>query len=37
MGVIQTEPVQLFTFRTDDTVSSRNSVVRYTTRFAATP
>lgn len=37
MGVIHTDPVQLLTLRTDDTVSSRSCVVRYTTRFEATP
>lgn len=37
MGVIQTEPDQLLTFRTDETVSSCSSVVKYTTKFAATP
>jgi hypothetical protein len=37
MGVIQTAPVQLLTLRTDGTVSSRSCVVRYTTRFDATP
>ncbi|WVZ97974.1 hypothetical protein U9M48_043469 [Paspalum notatum var. saurae] len=37
MGVIQTAPVQLLTLRTDGTVASWSCVVRYTTRFDATP